>query len=197
MQQAWWVFLLQGVVGIAYGIVAMAVPWAALGALVTVFGAYCLVEGAFGIAAGFGAARGRTFSTKLLAASAVSIAAGLAAFSWPDVTAAVLVMVAMVWTMLRGVIEMFMAAELHAESHGGWLLGLAGLLSVLFGLALFLVNAVALLVRLVLLLRPDPQHLIALAWLLGGFAVVHGGLLAAQAFRLRGLVSPVGRSITA
>jgi uncharacterized membrane protein HdeD (DUF308 family) len=60
------------------------------------------------------------------------ILAGVLAFVWPDITAQVLLALLAAWAIMIGV----GAIQLRKEIEGEWLLGLSGLLWILFGVAL-------------------------------------------------------------
>ena len=49
---SWWALVLRGVAAIAFGVLAFVWPQITLTALVFLWGAYALVDGAFAIAAG-------------------------------------------------------------------------------------------------------------------------------------------------
>src|SRR5262249_59745185 len=65
------------------------------------------------------------------------ILAGLLAFAWPGITALVLLVFIAVWAIIIGVMQIWGAIQLRKEIEGEWLLILSGLLSVAFGVLLF------------------------------------------------------------
>src|ERR687896_248539 len=101
----WWVVLIRGIAGILFGLLALVWPGITVLALVALFGAYALIDGASSIVAAF--ARGREHQRWGLLAfeGVVGIAAGLVAFAWPGVTAVVLLVVVAVWALWTGVLE--------------------------------------------------------------------------------------------
>jgi uncharacterized membrane protein HdeD (DUF308 family) len=68
------------------------------------------------------------------------------------------------------VLEIWGAIQLRKEIEGEWWLILSGLLSIAFGALLFA--------------RPGPGAL-ALVWVIGAFAILHGCTLIGLAFRLK------------
>jgi uncharacterized membrane protein HdeD (DUF308 family) len=150
-------------------------PGASILALVLLFGAYALVDGAFAVAASLQRIGKQERWWALLIEGLLGIAAGIVTFLWPDITALVLVYIIGAWAILTGVFEIVAAIQLRREIEGEWLLGLSGVLSVLFGL--------------MLLIFPG-SGAIALVWLIASYAFVIGILLIILGFRMRGWQQP-------
>jgi uncharacterized membrane protein HdeD (DUF308 family) len=168
----WWMFAVRGVVAIIFGVVAFARPEQALQALVLVFGAYALVDGIFAMFAGI-AARGyfeRWWAVLLEGLAGVVI--GLLTFFWPNITALVLVYFIAAWALITGIFEIVAAIQLRRVITGEWMLILSGLLSMLFGVLLFVFPAAG---------------AVSMVWLIGIYAITFGITLIILAFRLRGL----------
>jgi uncharacterized membrane protein HdeD (DUF308 family) len=92
-------------------------------------------------------------------------------------TTIVLLFIIAIWSILRGLFEIWAAIRLRRVIHNEWLMATAGALSVLFGV--------------VLVSRPA-IGLVALAYLIGSYAMVSGVVLVVLAVklrRLRGLVA--------
>jgi uncharacterized membrane protein HdeD (DUF308 family) len=172
LARKWWVLLLNGICAIAFGLMAFAWPGITLLALVVLFGAYALIDGITAVAASIAGRNeaGRSWWQMLLV-GILGILAGITAFIWPGITTVALLVVIAVWAIVRGIMEIIAAIELRKVIQDEWLLGLAGVASVLFGITL--------------IGRPAVGAL-AVVWLIGGFAIAHGILLAALAFRVRG-----------
>lgn len=166
----WWLLALRGVLGILFGFAAFAWPGVTLGVLVLFFGAWALVDGAFGLAE---ALTGRAPSEHrwLLGLEGVAgVAIGVLTMISPDVTAIVLLMFIAAWSLVRGVLQIVAAIQLRKEIEGEWLLVLSGLASIAFAA--------------ILMFQPAAGAL-ALLWMIGGFAIAFGVLLLVLAFRLR------------
>ena len=174
MVENWWVALLRGLFAILFGVLTFVWPGISLLSLVILFGAYSLVDG---VVALYGAIKGRGRASGsslwwLLFVGITGIAAGIVTFFYPQVTALVLVIFIGAWALVRGIFEIIGAVRLRKEIDHEWLLILAGLLSVIFGL--------------VLLLKPGAGAL-ALLWLIGSYAILFGVILVWLSFRLRKL----------
>jgi uncharacterized membrane protein HdeD (DUF308 family) len=168
----WWLYAVRGVVAVIFGVVAFARPEQALQALVLVFGAYALVDGIFAIFAGI-AARGyfdRWWAVLLEGVAGVVI--GLLTFFWPGITALVLLYFIAAWALITGIFEIVAAIQLRRVITGEWMLILGGLLSIVFGVLLFVFPVAG---------------AVSVIWMIGIYAVVFGISEIIFAFRLRGL----------
>jgi len=170
---SWWALILRGLAAIAFGVLAFVWPHITLTALVFLWGAYALVDGAFAIAAGVKSHGENKRWWVLLLEGILGVAAGLVAFLVPAITALVLLILIAAWAMVTGAFEIAAAIQLRKYIKGEWLLALAGVASVLFGLAL-LFNPVA--------------GALAVVWLIGAYSIVFGVLLIVLGVRLHNLV---------
>jgi len=100
----------------------------------------------------------------------LGIGAGILTFIWPGMTALVLLAFIAAWSLVMGVFQIIAAIRLRKSIEHEWLLGLSGLLSVIFGL--------------LMLISPGAGAL-AVLWVIGAYAIVFGGLLIALGLKLR------------
>ncbi len=163
----WPLILVRGVAAIVFGIVCFVWPAISLLALVLLWGAYAIVDGVGSIVWGL---RSRWWS--MVAVGAVSVLAGLIAFFWPGITALALLYLIAAWAVVRGGVEIAAAIRLRHWIENEWLLGLAGLASIAFGV--------------LLALFPGAGAL-SVVWLIGVFAVIFGALAVGLSLRLRSL----------
>jgi len=175
---SWWALVLRGLVAIAFGVLAFVWPQITLTALVFLWGAYALVDGAFAIAAGVKSHGENKRWWVLLLEGILGVAAGLVAFLVPGITALALLILIAAWAMVTGAFEIAAAIQLRKHIKGEWLLALAGIASVLFALAL--------------LFNPAAGAL-ALVWLIGAYSIVFGVLLIVLGVRLHSLVRSADR----
>ena len=167
----WWALVVRGCLAILFGVLAFAWPGITLELLVVLFGAYALVDGMFALAAAVsGGWDGRPWGA-LLVEAVTGILAGIAAFFWPGITLLVLLYLMAGWAIATGVFEIVAAVQLRRHIEGEWALALSGILSILFGVALAAFPGAGLL---------------AIVWIVAGYAVVFGVLLIALGLRLRG-----------
>ena len=166
----WWAIILRGVLGIAFGAFAILLPAAAFAAIILVFGAYALVDGAFNIMAALRGARGERQWWALLLSGIVGVLAGLAAFAAPALTALVMLYVIAAWAILTGVLEITAAFRLRRQLTGDALMMLSGGLSIAFG---------------VLVMAAPLAGALAVVLLIGAYAFSSGVVLVALGVRLR------------
>ena len=175
-QRNWWLMLLRGLAAIGFGILVITKPQISLQVLVYLFGVYVLVEGILGVAL---AIQGRNEIDSwgvLLLWGLLGVAVGILAFSRPDLTALALLFYIALWAIATGVLEIAAAIRLREVLQNEWLLILAGIVSVAFGVWL--------------VARPDAGAL-AVLWAIGIYAIVFGVLVVLFAFKIRSYVGKV------
>jgi uncharacterized membrane protein HdeD (DUF308 family) len=171
LAENWWLLLLRGIASILFGVLAFVWPGLTLVALIFLWGVYALVDGGIALWAAISGRGGEVASRWWLAlVGIVGLLAAVVAFTSPGLTALVLLMFIAAWAIVVGVLEIWGAIQLRKEVEGEWWLILSGLLSIAFGVLLFA--------------RPGPGAL-ALVWLIGVFAILHGCTLIGLSLRLK------------
>jgi uncharacterized membrane protein HdeD (DUF308 family) len=166
--QHWWAVALRGVFGILFGLVAVVQPFAALGSLVLLLGAYLLADGVFAIVSAVRAARhGERWGLLLLEGVLNILAAGFAVFL-PGITMLTLIWLLAGWSVFSGFAMLF--TGFRVREGKGWLI-LGGILSVAWGVMLWL--------------SPIAGAVVLSFWL-GIYALAFGFVLLVLGFRLRG-----------
>jgi uncharacterized membrane protein HdeD (DUF308 family) len=173
----WWLVLLRGIVSILFGVLAFAWPGPTVLALALLFGAYALADGILALVAAVNGGDRSAPAWWLVLVGLLGIAAGIIAFFWPGKTAFALVVMIGAWAVAIGIFEIIGAIRLRHEIDDEWWLILAGIFSVLFGLAV--------------LLRPGAGAL-AIVWLIATYAIISGALMVAFSFRLKRLNERTG-----
>ena len=180
LSRNWWTFALRGVVAIVFGVLALAWPAITLLGLVALFAAFALINGA---ASAVGALQNRGGDEHWwlgLLLGLVSLGAGMIAIFSPALTALVLVLLMGANAIATGVLDIALAIRLRRAIRGEWVLFLAGLVSIVFGVLVFLFPGAGAL---------------ALVWLISVYAIATGVLLLAAAWRLRRPESAWRRSV--
>jgi uncharacterized membrane protein HdeD (DUF308 family) len=166
----WWMFALRGLIAIVFGVLALAWPGITLIWLVALFAAFALIGGGVSVV---GAVQNRKTDEQwwlALLLGLVSLGAGVIAIIHPALTALVLVLLMGANAIATGVLDIALAIRLREAIRGEWVLVLAGLVSMVFGVLVFLFPGAGAL---------------ALVWLIGVYAIASGILLLVAAWRLR------------
>jgi uncharacterized membrane protein HdeD (DUF308 family) len=169
--------LWRGLLAIAIGIVSVAWPNITVGAFVILFAGYAFIAAAMNALVAFSSSRaGPVFGYLLL--SLLSLAAGVVALVWPDITALVLVIWIAAWAVVTGVIEVVMAFRQGETAGERALWAITGLLSVALGVVLFI--------------RPDIGA-VSLATVFGLFSIFYGVSALVLSFQARKVDSATHR----
>lgn len=176
LSRRWWVFAIRGIVAIAFGVLTLVWPAITVLVLVMIYGFYAIVDGVAHLAAAVGPA-GRETRGFMIIGGSISVIAGIIAFVWPGITTLVLLTIIAIWAIISGVVEIVAVARLRRGLPGNWSYFAGGGISVILG---------------VLLLAWPGAGAIALAWLIGLFAIMIGVVLLTISLRLRGARSGPG-----
>ena len=172
-----WLLILQGILAVVFGVAAWVWPDLTVDTLVILFGAYSFAVGVMYLIASVSAFGTGDSPLGFIFRGLLGIGVGIAVFVWPDISATALLYVIAAYAIVVGVYEVIAAIELRGVIDNAWLLGLAGVASVVFGVLAAL----------------DPgDGAVAVVWAIGVYAVVFGVLLIAFGARLNGWV----RSLT-
>jgi len=174
LNRSWWLVVLRGVVAIAFGVLTFVKPNISLASLVLLFGAFSFADGILRIGCAI-AGDGDSESRWLLAlAGLLGIAVGVLTLMAPDITAYALVIYVGAWALVTGALEIVAAIKLRGIIDNEWLLALAGLASIAFG---------------ILIMARPREGALTLLWLIGGYAIFFGVVLLAFAFKARAFVT--------
>ena len=170
LKRSWWVLALQGVLALTFGILAVLWPGATLLVLVALFAAWMLISGAAATYASLKNRRSDKAWWLVLLLGLVSFAAGVIAVFNPGMTILVLVLLMGANALITGVLQIVIAVRLRKTIEREWLLALAGIVSIVFG---------------VLVLVFPAAGALAMVWLVSFYAVFTGTLLLILALRAR------------
>ncbi|MBC6457320.1 HdeD family acid-resistance protein [Actinomadura sp. HBU206391] len=164
----WSALAVRGVLAVAFGLIALIWPGITLLVLAVVFGAYAFVDGVF---AALAAVRAQgTGRIPLILGAIAGILIGVVTFFWPGATLFALTILIGAWVLITGIFQIFAAIRLRKELPGEWIHLLTGLVSVLFG---------------VMVLFWPVSGAVAVAWLIGIYAIIFGILLITAGLRAR------------
>lgn len=167
----WWALLIRGIAAIVFGILAFAWPGITIFVLVLLFGAYAFVDGIFAIVAAVRAAAAHERWWPFVIEGIVGLL--IAAVTMYDLrlTALALYLTIAVWAFVTGIVEIVAAIQLRRAIAGEWLLIVAGICSILFGL---------------LMIWHPVAAALAIVWIIAAYAILFGIIMVVLAFRLRG-----------
>lgn len=181
----WWVLILQGVLGILFGIFALFNPDITIVSLALLFGAWAIVSGVASIAEGWRIAEHRGRAWPFALSGVVSIVAGIIAIVLPPAAISGLILFLGAWLVVSGLTEAYAAYKIRDEIDNEWLLAIAGIARAALGV--------------IILVAPVVGVIFVVATV-GWFAILGGLMAIALGMRLRRLNQAVGgmhRSATA
>lgn len=182
LSRNWWVLLLRGIVALLFGVLTFMQPGISLASLVLLFGAYALADGILGAWTAISHRKDRENWWVLLLEGLLGIGVGALTLFNPGVTALMLLFYIAIWAIATGVLEIVTAIRLRKEIEGEWVLVLAGLASVAFG---------------VLLMASPGSGALAVLWLIASYAILFGILFVVLAFKVRGVAKKIEARLSA
>jgi uncharacterized membrane protein HdeD (DUF308 family) len=184
LSRFWWMLLLRGILAVLFGISAFAWPGLTLVTLVMLFAAFAFVDGVFELVHAIGHRKEIEHWVLLLIEGLFGIAFGILAFQAPGLTTAIGgVIVALymaAWAIVTGAMRIAMAVRLRKEIEGEWMLGLSGVVSILFG---------------IIIMAQPALGVLAMLYLVAFWAIVVGALLIALAFKARKAGSKIRETV--
>jgi uncharacterized membrane protein HdeD (DUF308 family) len=153
--------MLRGVLIAVFGLFALAQPRVGLAALVLAFAVWAIADAVAAAVAMVAHDRTPGGRAWLLVEAVIGLAAGIFALVRPAPTAVVLLFIVALRAICVGAVEIVDSIRLHRSVDSPWLTGLAGVVSLAFGMLLFA--------------RPG-VGLVTLGWLIGVYALIEGAL---------------------
>jgi uncharacterized membrane protein HdeD (DUF308 family) len=166
----WGGLALRGIVAILFGVLALTKTGGTIAGLVYLFGAFAFVDGVFAVVSSISVVAqfgGRWWAMMLVGLAGIAI--GVIAFERPGSTALALTYLIAIWAVVTGLFEIGAAIRLRQVVQGEWLLAVAGVLSIAFGI---LIGT-----------RPG-AGIVSIVWAIGIYAIMLGFLELGLAFRL-------------
>ena len=176
----WSTLLWRGALSIVFGISAFVWPGNFMDVLAIAFGIYVLVDGVvalWGAYAGRSEDGSRFFS---IVAGVASIAVGLLALFAPTIVIRYLVLLIGIWSVYMGGLQILTAFVLRKELRDSGWQAFAGVISILFGVAIAYDWWVGVL---------------TIAWLIGSAAIVTGLILLWLGFKLRAVSNRIAHRV--
>ncbi len=159
LSKNWWLFLLRGLIAIAFGVLAIVWPAQVWLSLVLVFGIYALLDGIFTTVAGIEFRPIFTHWWVVVLEGVAGIVLGMLTFIWPNAAAHALFYLIATWAVVTGILEIVAAIRFRFFIPGEWSMILAGVLSIIFGAMLFAFPSAG---------------LVGMVWAIGVYAMAFG-----------------------
>lgn len=165
LHKQWKGLLVRGIIAILFGFLAIFSPGLGLQLLVLLFGAFALVDGVVAFFVGLSSK-----SWAFILEGIVGVLVGLYVFFYTVDAIVVFLLLIAIWAFVTGIIEIIAAIELRKYVANEIWLVCVGIISVLFGVLVF-VNPVV--------------SAVAIAFVIGVYAVLFGVFLVALSFRVK------------
>ena len=169
-RSSWWAIVLRGILACIFGILVLANPSVGVAVLILMFAIYAAVDGVAALATAVNHGRAGLRWGWWLVEGLVSLGVAALALARPGITLLAVVLLIAFRAILLGLIELGGALGGKGLDHR-WLLGLTGIVSLLFG---------------VLLLANPMAGSVAVVWVIGVYAVVFGVMLVVVGLRALG-----------
>jgi uncharacterized membrane protein HdeD (DUF308 family) len=169
LAQNWWAVAIRGVAAILFGLIALALPGAALLGFTLLFAAYVLVDGIFAIVSAVRAARRHERWGLLVLEGVADLVAAAVALLLPVIAVIAFVILVAAWAVVTGGLALAAAFSLNVD-HGRVWMAIGGLASIVLG---------------ILLVGAPLLGAVVLTWWIGAYALIAGVSLCILAFRLR------------
>jgi uncharacterized membrane protein HdeD (DUF308 family) len=172
LEKTWWIAVLRGLIAILFGIFALVNPEGAGSLLVLIFGIFLLVDGLLNLIGSILYYRTAVDWWVYLVIGMLEIGVAIITFVRPEITGTILAILVGLWALFKGLIELMAGNALRDEIQGEWILILAGILTLAFGVFA--------------LLLPFTESVAAI-WMLGLYALLNGTLWVVIGFEARSL----------
>jgi uncharacterized membrane protein HdeD (DUF308 family) len=169
-RSSWWAIVLRGVLAVVFGVLVLASPAVGVAVLILMFAIYAGVDGIVALITAVNHGRAGLSWGWWMVEGLVSLVVAALALARPGVTLFAIVLLIAFRAILLGLFELGGALAGRGLDHR-WLLGITGMVSLLFG---------------VLLITNPLAGTLALTWAVGVYAVVFGVMLVVVGLRALG-----------
>jgi len=171
-------FLFRGIAALVFGVIALVWPNLTVLALVLLFGIYAIISGITAVAAALQNRELHGWGV-LLFEGVLWLLAGVVALVWPGITALSFLYLLAAWAIITGILELIAPLSFPMSGGRGVLMVLSGLVSIVFG---------------IVIAAQPASGLLAVAWLIGIYAIVFGILHIVAYFEARSVVPSLAGS---
>ena len=169
-RSSWWAIVLRGALAFVFGLLVLSNPSVGIAMLILMFAIYAAVDGVAALATAISHGRAGLQWGWSLVEGIVSLAVAALALARPGVTLLAIVLLIAFRAILLGLFELGGAVAGQEADHR-WLLGITGVVSLVFG---------------ILLIANPLAGSVALVWVVGVYAVVFGVMMVIVGLRALG-----------
>ncbi len=173
----WWLFVLQGIATLVFGVVALFFPGLTLASLITLFAVYAVVVGVVELVHGFrDVGRNGSWWFSLLV-GVVFVAVGVYLVNHPLLALNAFLVTLGALLLARGIADLVVSVFYTDHSDHRWLWVISGVVGVVAGIWVW---------------RSPVSGGLAFVWVLGLYALIAGSVVLAYAFRVRDIFNETG-----
>lgn len=180
VEELWWLFVLQGIATLLFGVVALFLPGLTLATLVIVFAVYTIVLGVIELVHGFSSIGKHGSWWFSLLVGLVLAGVGIYLIRNPHTALDAFIVLIGALLLVRGIFDLIVAAFFTRRTESKWLWGIAGALGIVAGIILW---------------NNPVSGGIAFVWVLGLYALIVGSIHLAYAFQVRGAYEEIRQSV--
>jgi len=168
----WWSVFLRGILAIALAMLLFFTTGFTLDVILIFLGIFLLLNGLFSVIGAFGAKGNHGRWWLLLIGGIISIVAGLVVFTQPEATLIFFAYLIAIWAIVIGIFDLIASFAASWAAPGKTYLGVAGIISIIFGIIVFVNPAFS---------------LVAIIWLIGFYILIIGLLMIIFSFKLKSI----------
>jgi uncharacterized membrane protein HdeD (DUF308 family) len=170
--QSRWLFFLQGLLSIVFGVLLLVWPGETLAVMIRLFGWLVLLAGVFGLVGAIASVNRPHGWGWRIAAGILGILAGIVILKWPAPTLALVVLFIGAWAISLGILDTIHAVASADDTSHAWLRLAGGFITILFGALVLFWPAIG---------------LMTLIYIGGVYAIIYGIIACAGAFLIHGV----------
>lgn len=181
VEDLWWLFVLQGIATLLFGVAALFLPGLTFATLIILFAVYAVVLGVIELVHGFGSIGKNSSWWFSLLVGLVLAGAGVYLIRNPQTALDVFIVLVGAMILARGVFDLVISAFFVKKTESRWLWAIAGVLGIIAGIFLWS--------------NPVSGGL-AFVWALGLYALIAGSINLAYAFQVRNAYNELKDAVT-
>lgn len=180
VEELWWLFILQGVATIAFGVVALFMPGLTLAALAITIAVYAVVVGLIDLVHGLSSIGKNSSWFLSLVLGLVLLGIGVYLVRSPMMTIATFIVLVGTVFVIRGIFDVVASLFYSGKGDHRWLMGISGALGIIAGIYIWSNPAVG---------------GMAFIWVIGLYALVNGAITIAYALHMKGVFDEIKDTI--